>query len=336
MKTPMHTSTLWVSLLVSFAFIGMGCESGVRFGLKSQSEDFSQSITYNNKVDILFVVDNSNSMKDHQAELSRNVPDLINRLNALKMDYHIAVTSTTMSTDADRFPMTRQLLGSPKFLTNSNINALANRLLVGDTGSDSERGLLAMEYVLGENYLAANAPGFLRRDALLSVIFIGDEDDFSVNDVNYYENFLNNLKPPFKEGGRAWIANFIGVLKASTSCDTLGAHVSAGLRYIGLVDRSGGVKSSICERNLVPAVADIKARIVEILSAFRLDSEPKVDSIQVLINGVPVPKDAVDGWSYVKQVDTKGKTGHFIKFHGKSVPAADAVIKVNYDPVSAG
>lgn len=321
---------------MSFALVALGCENGVRFGLQSQSEDFSQSVTYNNKVDILFVVDNSNSMKDHQAELSKNVPDLINRLNSLKMDYHIAVTSTTMSTDSERFPMTRQLLGSPKYLTNSNINVLANRLLVGDTGSDSERGLLAMEYVLGESYLTSSAPGFLRRDALLSIVFIGDEDDYSVNDVAYYENFLNNLKPPFKEGGRAWIANFIGVLRASTSCDTLGSHVSAGTRYIGLVDKSGGVKSSICERNLVPAVADIKARIVEILSAFRLDSEPKQETIQVLINGLPVSKDLIDGWSYEKQVDTKGKTGHFIKFHGKSVPAADAVIKVNYDPVAAG
>lgn len=320
---------------MGLVLIATGCESGVRFGLKSQSEQFSQSVTYNNKVDILFVVDNSTSMNDHQTELSRNVPDLINRLNALKMDYHIAVTSTTMSTDTTRFPMTRQLLGSPKYLTNANIGALASRLLVGDTGSDSERGLLAMEHVLSESYLNSVAPSFLRRDALLSVIFIGDEDDFSVNDPTYYENFLNRLKPPFNEGGRAWIANFIGVIRASTSCDTLGTHVSAGSRYISLVDRSGGVKSSICERNLVPAVSEIKARIVEILSAFRLDSEPKIETIRVLVGGVPISNDPVDGWTYEKQTDTNGKTGHFLKFHGRSVPAADAAISVDYDPVSS-
>lgn len=311
------------------------CENDVKFDLPQENQSFGGVVTYNNKVDVLFVVDNSTSMTVNQQELSKNVPDLINRLNTLGMDYHVAVTSTTMATDISRFPMSRQILGSPKVLTRSNINLLASRLLVGDTGSDLERGLESMEYVLSSNYLSANAPDFLRRDALLAVIFIGDEDDYSTKNTSDYINFLNALKPPFKEGGRAWIANFIGVVAASRSCDALGSHVSAGLRYLALVDNSGGVKESICNRELVTAVSNIKARLIDILSEFKLQTEPDLSTLKVYINSKLIPEDAVNGYTYAVQTDTTGRTGYYLKFHGTSIPGGNDKIFADFKPKSS-
>lgn len=316
--------------------LAMSCESGVRFGLQEQSEEFSQSVAYNNKVDILFVVDNSTSMKDHQQELSRTVPDLINKLNSLKMNYQVAVTTTTMSPNATNFPMTRQIVGSPKFLNQRNINLLTSRLLVGDTGHDLEAAFDSVRWVLSDSYLSANAPGFLRPDALLALIFIGDEDDQSVGSTSNFESFLNQIKPPFKEGGRAWLANFIGVTSPSSLCDSLGAHVSVGLRYMDMVNKSGGVKESICDRNLSVAVANIKARIVEVITAYRLETEPNLSTVQVWLNGVPVSNDSADGWTYETQIEPSGKKAHLIRFHGRSVPPADGKVKVKYDPKTAG
>ncbi len=48
----------------------------------------------NKKVDILFVIDNSHSMAEEQANLIRGAANLIDTLEAVEADFHIAVTTT--------------------------------------------------------------------------------------------------------------------------------------------------------------------------------------------------------------------------------------------------
>ena len=306
------------------------------FSLPSTNENFGQAVVYNNKVDILFVIDNSKSMTQHQQRLSAGIPDMISALNKLRMDYHVAVTTTTMTTNSADYPMTRQIVGSPKYLTSANISLLANRIIAGESGSDNERGLDALAFATG-SYAASQAPGFLRSDAFFSVIILGDEDDssseFGNGSSDDFINYMNNFKPDFKEGGRAWVANFIGTL-TNQSCDNLGGTPSIGTKYIKLVDASNGVKASICSADLASAVSNIKARIVEIITAFRLKDIPNKDTIKVSVGGVAIVEDAVNGWTLEKEV-TGMKAVYLIKFHGTAIPAADQHINVDYTPLSA-
>ena len=264
-----------IGLIIISCSLFLGCSNrATSFALPSTEQTFGQVITYNNKVDLLFVIDNSSSMMQHQQRLSAKIPDMVTTLNSLKMDYHVAVTSTTMTTNLASYPMSRQILGEPKYLTSSNINLLANRLLVGESGSDLERGLDAMAYATG-SYGATSAPGFLRNDALFVAIFMGDEDDqsseFGNTSSNDFVNYMNKIKPSFKEGGQAWIANYIGTLQ-NQNCDNLGGHVSIGTNYLRLVEASKGIKESICTGDLSLAVTNIKARIIDQLTQFRLHS----------------------------------------------------------------
>ena len=324
-------------MLLAFTSFQWGCSnSATNFALPSTEQTFGQVITYNNKVDLLFIIDNSSSMSQHQQRLAAKVPDMIATLNSLKMDYHVAVTTTTMTTNLSSYPMSRQILGTPKYLTSSNINLLNSRLLAGETGSDLERGLDAMAFATG-SYAAANAPGYLRSDALLVLIFMGDEDDqsseFGSGNSNDFINYLNKLKPPFPQGGRAWIANFIGSLQ-NQNCDNLGGQVSIGFNYLKLVEASQGIKESICSGDLSTAVSNIKARIFGQLTQFKLKSAPQKSTLRIAVAGHAVSESSTDGWT----LETEGISpaiNYFIRFHGSAIPAADQGVQIDFTPATA-
>lgn len=324
-----------MSIIVLASLVFQSCNKSVGFKLPEENKAFVGEETYNNKVDILFVVDDSTSMKEHQEELSRVVPELISQLNSLKMDYQVAVTSSTTSTNLDRFPNSRQMIGSPKILTQENSNLLLDRLLVGETGSDVERGLEAMEVVLSSEYLNSEAKGFIRSDALLAIVIIGDEDDQSSKLTKEYIDFLNRLKPNFPEGGQSWLVNFIGVLQDTYRCGSISKTFVRSIRYAELVSASGGISSSICDRDLTPALQNINARLVDILTSFQIDSEPDLATLVVKVDGLEIALDSMNGYQYVSQKDSLGRTGHYIKFYGTSVPSSDSKISVTFTPKSS-
>ncbi len=325
-----------ITLFVSALLIATGCSNrATSFSIPSTSQSFGQSTTYNRKVDILFVIDNSKSMLQHQQRLAARVPDMINALNNLGMDYHVAVTTTTMA-NTSTYPMTRQIVGEPKFLTQNNINLLSDRLLVGDSGSDNERGLDALAFVTGP-YASQFAPGFLRSDALFVVNFLGDENDnsseFGNGTTNDFVNYMNRFKPTFSDGSRAWLANYIGTLQ-NQNCDFLGGYVSIGENYIRLVDASGGVKESICVGDLTGAVSNIKARIIDRITAYRLKDAPNKATIRVSVGGRTISEDAANGWTLISEIDGNGKTAFLIKFHGAAIPQDGDSVTVDYTPAA--
>lgn len=305
--------------------------SSPNFGLPEESVNFPQSVSYNNKVDILWIIDNSSSMQQHQERLASQIPELVSTLNSLKMDYHMAVITTTLGGVAN--PDGGQFIGSPKFVTSTTpnlVNALSSRMVLGQAGSNNERGLESMNRVLSPSYLANEGKGFLRADALLVVIALSDEDDKSAvsSPAKYYMNFLDSLKAPWVDGSRSWVFNFIGVLSNTSQCRTFNDYAEPGLTFMDLVKESKGTQQSICNNSLAGAVANIRARIYQILTDFKLQRIPLQDTIVVKINGVVVPRSTTNGWDYIPETNS-------IRFYGSSVPAADVLISVDFKPAEA-
>lgn len=305
--------------------------SGNSFSLPQTSEKFEQVYTYNNKVDILWVIDNSASMLQHQQHLSDEIPAIVEVLNAIKMDYHMAVVTSSMG---GTNPTGGKFLGDPKFITPSTpdmINQLRSRLVPGQDGSNNERGLESMEKVLSSSYQSGEGRGFLRDDALLAVIVLSDEEDKSQSAssaVNHYKNFLDGIKKPWVDGSRSWVLNFIGVLSISSDCRTFNDYAEPGFIFMGLADISGGVKESICNVTLSQALSNIKARLFHIITDFRLSKKPIVESIIVKINDKVVSRSNVDGWDYVESINA-------VRFYGSAVPAADDKIVIDFKPEDA-
>ncbi|MCX7978083.1 MAG: hypothetical protein N2578_03685, partial [Bdellovibrionaceae bacterium] len=109
--------SLWI---VSVAFLfSISCAQNYDFSLPPEVDNFAQSVAYNNKVDLLLIVDDSGSMQVKQENLRNAIPGMINALLGLRLDLRIGVVSTSMG---GANPNGGRLLGVPKIMTSSMPN----------------------------------------------------------------------------------------------------------------------------------------------------------------------------------------------------------------------
>jgi hypothetical protein len=174
------------------------------------------------KMDILFVIDNSGSMGEEQDNLASNFPQFISVLDSFTnsagqpIDYHVGVTTTGVSKD---YSISAGIPGFPnipesqsgddgKLLTgnscgmtrrwiersDANVSSMFSCVAgVGTNGPSDEMPLegmrLAMTERMSDNYNA----GFMRDDALLAVVILTDENDCSREDNNFTISATSNL-----------------------------------------------------------------------------------------------------------------------------------------------
>ncbi|MCR9162356.1 MAG: hypothetical protein ACE37F_31515 [Nannocystaceae bacterium] len=168
-------------------------------------------------VDLLFVIDNSGSMADEQANLIASVPGFIDGITdrlGVSTDYHVGVVST----DASEFNGAGcQELGALVTKTGGDLSsdtecgpyidgthfitprddlegAFSCAARLGIDGNGLERPMDAMLEALhpSDGLMSCNE-GFLRDEALLVVVLITDEEDFedSAGDpVSWYESVV--------------------------------------------------------------------------------------------------------------------------------------------------
>ncbi len=156
-------------------------------------------------VDILFVVDDSGSMRHERDNLRANFPGFIAELDAFRnsdgdsLDYRVAVTTTTPDYDyIDRRPIlgdvpvsvdgaNGELLrncGAPRPWLERGDAAMADTFAcLADVPAALgvlEMPLHAVELAFGARVDDGTNAGFLRDDALLVLVLVTDEDDQSV------------------------------------------------------------------------------------------------------------------------------------------------------------
>ncbi len=306
-----------------------GCSNDVKFDTKPATDNFAQDVKYNKKVDILFIVDNSQSMNLVQKQLIDQIPYLFDSLQNLNMDIHVASTSTTMNS---HFANVGKLIGDPKFISNETpgfLDEIKKRILIGDNGSSIEEGLSSMAAVLSDSYLATEGKGFLRDDSFLNIIVLSNEDDSSPDSWTTYTEFLDKLRPNRDDGSKAWALNFFGVLSMDDQCSSSDwGYKYPGYKYMKVVDYSGGFKGSLCGSDLYRSVSTIKAKIIQILTDYKLNAPPIIDSIHVFVANIEVPKNDVNGWSYIAEKNS-------VRFNGNSVPKPDQGIRVDFKPAES-
>lgn len=181
--------------------------------LQATTNDLSPEIG-SNKVDILWMIDSSGSMRDEQAELALRFADFINALIDIGADFQIAVVTTDIADRNQRGRMQSGLgcvgrgvpidpalvascegvqLDRPYLEYSSYTDAQgvidASRLerdfrclaSVGTCGDPNEAGIETVLRALSPELLSTVNSGFLRDDAYLAVLFLTDEDDCSFN-----------------------------------------------------------------------------------------------------------------------------------------------------------
>jgi hypothetical protein len=265
--------------------MGSGSGSGSDMGTPRQCD----------KMDIVFVVDNSGSMAEEQSNLASNFPMFATLLQNYQVDgqpidFRIAVTTTGRTIDYNlEVPGFGTLpqhedgqngafqnnCNNPKrWLEPSDPNmgsTLACRANVGTGGPSVEMPMLMSKWSLADRVQDNTNAGFLRSDALLAVVMLTDEDDSSTDQNNFTVDatgttptdwnpadeamFLDQLK-----GNRTrWAA---GVIAGDGDCSSgFGmAYNAARLKdFVQQANSQGSTQavfSSICEGDLTQGLKD--------------------------------------------------------------------------------
>jgi hypothetical protein len=163
-----------------------------------------------NKMDIVFVVDDSGSMMEEQGNLATNFPMFADVLSTYvvdnqPLDFRVGLTTTGRTIDYTVVlpppfpPMPSHEVGdngafkntcgsSNRWLTNADpsVNtALSCRANVGTSGPGIEMPMLMSKWALGDRVSDGTQAGFLRDDALLAIVYLTDEDDQSTTQNNF-------------------------------------------------------------------------------------------------------------------------------------------------------
>ena len=240
------------------------------------------------EVDILLIVDDSCSMEDEQTKLSAGFAEFVEFFDVADVDYHIGITTTDMD-DPDK---RGRLVGDVPIITRDTPDAeqvFSDNVKVGIEGSGSERGLDAAARALGETLTAGDNAGFFRSEALLSVIFVSDEEDASHYGVNDYINYFRDLNGQRnREDFNA--SALIGVSSENLEPEDCGisslnpnAGARAAHRYWDVAHQTGGVVASICEDEFAEVVNRMGLASSRLLDVFPLQQQPQQDSLRVTL-----------------------------------------------------
>jgi len=144
-------------------------------------------------LDILFVIDNSGTMREEQQNIAANFQRFADKIIESQADYQIGIITTDVESGKgalqtkDGNPMHKIInqAGNEGYWTDQMIsNVFQQNIVMGTGGTSFEKGLEAVRLALSSEM--QNKPladggnqGFLRDDSTLGIVFISDENDCS-------------------------------------------------------------------------------------------------------------------------------------------------------------
>jgi hypothetical protein len=173
------------------------------------------------KLDVLFVVDNSNSMAEEQQALARAFPKFMNALMAYSftLDLRVGVITTDMGAGPYNIPSCEPVGGDGGVLQNkprisgctpptdpyiSVVGSTTN--VPGDMVNDAFECIVQLgtggcgfEQPLAAALKAIDGqtnPGFPRTDSVLAVVVLSDEDDCSAVDETLFDTSQQSISDP--------------------------------------------------------------------------------------------------------------------------------------------
>lgn len=160
-------------------------------GEPAQEPTFTQTATQaGGEVDVLFMLDSSNSLSDERAALAAAAPQLANELGQVgpyTFAFSLSWTSDAPSGGFDGSGRLYSIGPNPKVLSSSAMSsadittAIANTLAAAPppdpTSDGGEAGLYALNRMLTTHLVEVQSLGFFRNSAALVVVFMSDEND---------------------------------------------------------------------------------------------------------------------------------------------------------------
>jgi len=266
------------------------------------------------KADVLFVIDNSCSMAEEQADLSANVTKFARALEGSDVDFQIGVITTDSA--ALRGPIVTPA-------TPDIVGELQAQLTAGTSGNPYETGMEMAFQATGGGAGPFGAfswdTGVLREDSFLTLVFVTDEPGDDSRSVIEYSDWFQGLY------GHENIAIFSVIDPIDPLIPDTGEkrHCSAfyAPRYVELSKLTPGSSIDICGSwgDSLTMIAESSYNPVLEFEMSRTPVEPAF--IEVTINGMISPP---SDWEY------DGTAGNRIIFDRSNAPTGEDVVQITY------
>ena len=275
------------------------------------SESYTQPET-SNKIDILWVVDNSPSMGDEQAGLASNFETFItNFVDVEEIDFKMGIITTDSAINrvvGDDLTLQAATEDKKVFVT-----TFQEKIQVGITGHTNERGFL-----FSKKFLQYDTTSWVREGAYLVIIYVSDENDHSTSSggdssTAYWVGKLQSYKTHKR------LLKIYSIIHTDPSIDVLSGIEYYGGRYKEASHLAGGLIADITG-DFSNVLADFGENITRLANSFALSEKPQAGSVEVRVNGILINS---RDWSY----DEDSRT---VRFEDRAVPDSGATIKISY------
>lgn len=285
--------------------------------LNSNTEKFEVK-SNNNKVDFLFVVDDSGSMGDDQDALSRAALDFIQEMSTSSLSYRASIITTgngigSLGGNANRILREVGIIESDDEL-------LRSRLVAGSNGSSTETGIFNAERALQSTASGDNTDGVVttlgmpQQGSTMSVIILSDEPSQYRSRASRNFNPANNL---FTKRNMKVYTIIDTEDNSHSQYDDLSMATNGMYADINNQDLNGTLNFTIIMKQIAQDAGGLASQISLAHSAAHID--------KVEINGKSIKYSTTNGYTYVQA--SKAIVFHGIEFSKKS---KNITIKVKY------
>ncbi len=290
-------------------------------------------VTAQGKADILWVIDESRSMRDNNESIAKHAAAFFAKAAAAGLDFRMGVTGMIQPNKDDTIlgKLCSRISQDPKddggedrfLLPNEQQRFLSCVRNPPYEETGTEYGLAAIWEAL-ERHLprATNEPGRIREGAELAIVLVTDEAPQEIKVGSVYDQRYGFIQPSDFSTDQCtlgsedrqqlvdYIQPWLNLLEGRVdpeatatvhliggSCNnSCAAEVPHGYRE--LVQRTGGLQADICQVNLGQTLQLIVDSIVAAASPRVLDQRPISASLRVTANGYELPRSKLKGYHY--------------------------------------
>ena len=262
-------------------------------------------------LDLLVVVDNSQSMRAEQQNLATKLGPLLSKVE--NADWQIKVVTTDQRSGCNGALIKKGEANAAQRFQQAVIQA-------GINGDGVERGIA--QAVTG---LQCQGQEWVRQGSAIAVLILTDEDNCHAgrgddntygceNEPGRYADHLIQYLASVRKIGKD--ARVYGLLwHPSQTQDQCPVALNRGHEYAKVIDATQGKYGSICDADYTATLAAISGDVAQTLRyEFELNEQPDNGSLEVLVDGEP--------WS---QYEVDGKVVRFTQ-----APPLGAKVAVNY------
>jgi len=264
--------------------------------------------------DILWVIDNSGSMRKFQTRLGQNIGSFVNQLLLPgDVDFRMGFITTDWYILVDNIYVDNST-SNPAGVASGLVNS------IGINGSGQEKGLLQVASALQQFDSTGN---FLRPDSTLIIIYVSDEPDASPLSYVDYVNMYTVYKQQSQIKAYAVIGDFPSGCTSPSSNFPVSAVFGEG--YYETANYFSGDWYSICDIDWAQNMTNLASSITVRANFFLEKPDPIIDTIEVYVNG----QLQTEGWTY-DPVDNK------VYFDTSHIPTSGQTIRIEYATYGCG